>query len=121
MEQIIVEFSTTEDFSDFSQRVGFSSEAVTDQNIKRNLGELKSLVESGALAALPHDADSEAIRQSEPVMFGEEADSSDGTVRYHVVPVYMRVKTYIPGKRRAGAKGLTLGGQVVSGGNADIV
>ena len=109
--KISLDFSTVEDFSDFSQHVGFTTDAVTNQNIKRNLEQLKALVASGDLAALPHDADAEAIRDSEPVTFGEEIDSEGDRVQYHVVPVYMRVRTYIPGKRRAGSKGLTLGGK----------
>ncbi len=105
--KIRTEFSSTAAFV-LANKVGFSTDTVTDQAIKSSLGKLAMLAATGHLKIIPASASVDEVREAVPCLVGQEnskdikAAAKAGKLIYHVIPTYMRVFESGSGDGRSG-------------------
>ncbi len=119
--KIRTEFSSTPAF-DLKNKVGFSTDTVNDQAIKKSLGKLSALAAAGRLLLIPASATVEQVRTAVAVnvpLNAEEAKAAatqvakireEGNIPYHVVPCYMRVFEQGSGDGRTGTESAEFAG-----------
>ena len=90
------EQNTTTEFK-LSNKVGFSSSTVKDNNIQKGFAKLALLAAAGRLMVIPASASVEDLTNSYAVLPGQEKSKEcveakkAGRLVYHAIPTYMRV------------------------------
>jgi len=94
--KVRIEFNSSPDF-EFASRLGFTTDAIKDGVILKNLNQLGQMAHAGRLRAVPAAATVEQLKESVSVRPGQ--DAPEGVVAYDAITIYVRVVEVLPGER----------------------